>query len=214
MKEEKKETVNKEGWKQCETEVFWGEIAPCDHLVQVYESDNVILESLEGFVTSGLKNNESVIIIATTDHIKALNRRLILNGLDINELQLKKYYIPLNAEETLEKFMIKGWPDDERFMKTVTNLVNDARGKENRKVRAYGEMVAILWGKGENGATVHLEHLWNKFCALEIFCLFCAYPKSGFTQDVEASINHICSAHTKLIAGDKKSRTEVFYKKI
>jgi hypothetical protein len=73
-------------------------------------------------------------------------------------------------------------------------------------------MVAILWEKGHSGATVQLEHLWNKFCETEAFCLFCAYPRSGFTQDLGSSVNHICSAHTKLIAGDVRSTTEVFYK--
>jgi hypothetical protein len=75
-------------------------------------------------------------------------------------------------------------------------------------------MVAILWGQGHNGATVQLEHLWNKFCETEIFCLFCAYPKTGFTQDPEESIKHICSAHTKMISGLEKSKTEVFYKNL
>lgn len=201
-------------WKRCDTEVFWGEIAPCDHLVQIYESDEVIMNSLEGFVISGIKAGESVIIIATNEHIKGLNRRLVLNGYEIEDLLRNNQYIPLSAEETLEKFMIKGWPNDDKFMATVTTLVEIARGTEKRKVRAYGEMVALLWAQGNNGATVHLEHLWNKFCESEVFCLFCAYPKSGFSQNVIESIHHICSAHTKQIAGDKSSRTEVFYKKV
>jgi hypothetical protein len=199
-------------WKRSDTEVFWGEIAPCDHLVQIYESDEVIMNSLEGFVISGINAGESVIIIATAEHIKGLNRRLILNGLEIDHLLKNSQYIPLSAESTLEKFMVNGWPDDKKFMSTVTSIVNKAKGTEKRKVRAYGEMVALLWAQGNNGATVHLEHLWNKFCESEVFCLFCAYPKSGFTQNVNESIHHICSAHTKQIAGDKSSRTEVFYK--
>ena len=30
--------------------VFWSEIPPCDHLVQIYETEGVWLDSLEGFV--------------------------------------------------------------------------------------------------------------------------------------------------------------------
>ena len=30
------------------SEVFWGEIAPCEHLVQIYEESGVFLDSLEG----------------------------------------------------------------------------------------------------------------------------------------------------------------------
>ena len=33
-----------------ETKVFWGEMSPCDHLVQIYQDDEILLDSLEGFV--------------------------------------------------------------------------------------------------------------------------------------------------------------------
>lgn len=199
-------------WEKCDTPVFWGEIAPSNHLVQIYENDDVILESLEGFVESGFKAGESVIIIATEEHLYALNKRIKARGIDIEKLQTTHQYTPLNAQDTLAKFMINGWPDDDLFMETVKVVISLARGKDKRKVRAYGEMVAILWGQGHNGATVQLEHLWNKFCATEAFCLFCAYPKSGFTQDANESMQHICSTHTMMIAGLERSKTEVFYR--
>jgi len=37
------------------SEVFWGEIAPCEHLVQIYDNDGAFLDSLEGFVAGGLR---------------------------------------------------------------------------------------------------------------------------------------------------------------
>ena len=55
-----------------------------------------------------------------------------------------------------------------------------------RRVRAFGEMVAVMWARGEQGATVRLEHLWHRLCQSEAFSLFCAYPRIGFTQDAEA----------------------------
>jgi hypothetical protein len=200
-----------EHWIETKPQIFWGEIAPCNHILQIYESDDVILNSLEGFVTTGFDAAESVIIIATDEHIRGLNKRLIAAGYDLKRLQEEDQYLPLNAHETLEKFMVNDWPDEKKFINVVTNVVSLAKGKFNRKVRAYGEMVAILWAKGNNGATVNLEQLWNKFCATEQFCLFCAYPKTGFTQDVEQSIFHICNQHSKLIVGDSKSSSQIFY---
>ena len=40
------------------SEVFWGEISPCEHLVQFYEEDGVFLDTLEGFVGGGLRAGE------------------------------------------------------------------------------------------------------------------------------------------------------------
>ena len=67
--------------------------------------------------------------------------------------------------------------------------------------RAGFVVVAVLWAQGHNGATVRLEHLWHEVCEREAFSLFCAYPRSGFTQDAEVSMKEICAAHSKVIAG-------------
>jgi hypothetical protein len=197
-------------WQKVNTQIFWAEIAPCNHIVQIYENEQVILDSLEGFVTSGFEAGENVIIIATEEHINALNLRLIKNGHDVHELCSADQYIPLNAERILSKFMKNDWPDEELFMAAVKEIVGAARN--GRRVRAYGEMVAILWGQGHCAATIHMEYLWNKFCRGTEFCLFCAYPKTGFTQNIEASISEIISTHTKVIAGWPMPANVVYYK--
>ncbi|MDF2437359.1 MAG: hypothetical protein K0Q95_1735 [Bacteroidota bacterium] len=199
-------------WEQSSTKVFWGEIAPAEHLVQIYENDAVMIDSLEGFVTSGFDSGDSVVIIATDEHLQALHVRLKVQGYNLEQLINDSQYVPLNAIDTLSKFMRVGWPDEKLFMKTVTEVILKARGDKARKIRAFGEMVAILWEQGYSGATVQLENLWNKFSEKEEFCLFCAYPKSGFTQDPHTSMQHICSTHTKVIDGLRRSKTEVFYK--
>ena len=198
-------------WMRTETDIFWGEIAPCDHVVQIYENDNVFLDALSGFVGGGINAGECVIVIATAAHLDALENRLTSFGIKVDTLINDDRYIPLNAEATLEKFMVNGWPDEDLFMKTVSGLM-DRAGCRNRRVRAFGEMVAILWAQGNSGATVNLEHLWNKFCAKQSFSLFCAYPKSGFTQDINESLLNICGCHSKMIEGSQPSLTQVLYK--
>jgi hypothetical protein len=66
-------------------------------------------------------------------------------------------------------------------------------------VRAFGEMVALLWAQGHCGATVRLEYLWSRFCDQQGFSLLCAYPKSGFTSDAADSIRQICDAHSHVV---------------
>jgi hypothetical protein len=199
-------------WQQTKADIFWGEIAPCDHVLQIYENDEVFIDALAGFVGGGINSNDSCVVIATDVHLKALEARLESHGIHISTLVSENRYIPLNAEETLSKFMVNGWPDEALFHQTVSEVINKARGKQRRKVRAFGEMVAILWAQGSNGATVQLEHLWNDFCEKEPLCLFCAYPKAGFTEDIKESLDHICCAHSKMIAGTEKQLTEIFYK--
>lgn len=201
------------GWQTSKAKVFWGEIAPCDHVLQIYEDDDAFLELLTNFIGEGINLDEGVIVIATDVHLKGLEAKLSSHGLNVESLVSNKQYFPLNADDVLSKFMRDGWPDEELFVSVVTDLIKNARGRD-KKVRAFGEMVAILWAEGNSGATVNLEHLWNKFCQKEVFCLFCAYPKSGFTQGNEESMQHICDSHTRMVKGKPDSKDEILYKTI
>lgn len=197
-------------WNRTSADNFWGEIAPCDHVLQIYENDGVFLDALSGFIGGGIKAGECVIIIATQAHLKALENRLISYGISVDTLIDDDRYIPLDAEVVLSQFIKDGWPDEELFMQTISSLVE--RGtRRGRRIRAFGEMVALLWAQGLSGATVQLEHLWTKFCTQHEMSLFCAYPKSGFTQDINVSIANICNCHTKMIDGAEKQLTEVVY---
>jgi hypothetical protein len=180
-------------------EVFWGEIAPCEHSVQIYEDTDVFLDSLEGFVCGGLRAGDGVVIIATPEHLAVLDDRLVSNGFDLDACRSSDQYITLDAAETLSLFMVNGWPDEHRFEQFVTDLLARARANE-RRVRAFGEMVALMWARGHNGATVRLEYLWHELCQKEVFSLFCAYPRSGFTKDPDESIREICDAHSRVVA--------------
>ena len=53
---------------------------------------------------------------------------------------------------------------------------------------------------GHQGATVQLEHLWHRLCQKEAFSPFCAYPRSGFTDDAEESMRKICDTHSRVVA--------------
>ncbi|MFD2147634.1 MEDS domain-containing protein [Mucilaginibacter antarcticus] len=180
-------------------------------MVQIYENDESFLNVLGGFVSSGLTAGECVVLIATTPHLNALTDLLNKDGFCVAELAADDQLILLDAEQTLAQFMVNGWPEAQLFNTCVSGIIKRAKDR-NRPVRAFGEMVALLWAKKEAAATVHLENLWNRFCETQAFCLFCAYPKIGFTQDVNTSAHTICCAHSKMISGEQKSATRIFYK--
>jgi hypothetical protein len=205
--------IDKE-WQKADAQVFWGEIAPSEHVVQIYENDKAFLDLLIGFVIGGLRSGESVIIIATSAHILAINEKLKAENFDPFYLGLKNQYIALDAAETLSKFMIDGWPDENLFRHVVSTVLARARKYNRHHIRAFGEMVALLWAKGYSGATVKLEHLWKEFCEVESFCLFCAYPQSGFTEDPNTSMMHICETHSKVIRMVEEHTNEIVYRNV
>ena len=180
--------------------VFWGEISPCEHAVQIYGDDSVFMDALEGFIGAGLRAGDAAIVIATPAHLAGLEQRLDSHGVDVGLARREQRYLAIPADRVLGEFMVDGWPDEERFREVVCTMLDKARGG-GRNVRAFGEMVALLWAQGHAAATVRLEHLWNRLCTQERFPLFCAYPKAGFTSDPSRSIRDVCAAHSRVFYG-------------
>ena len=204
--------ASNEHWSRLATHDFWGAIIPSDHVVQIYNDDQAFLVLLEGFVTSGFAANDCVIVIATDEHQHALEERLRFKGYDVFDLKLQDQFIQLNARETLSEFMINNWPDEVLFRHMINRLLSRAISR-NRNVRAFGEMVALLWSQGNIAATVQLENLWNKICQDEALSLFCAYPRSGLNQRALESILHICGSHSKMIKPDG-THLGILYKEV
>jgi hypothetical protein len=178
--------------------VFWGEIAPCEHIAQFYEDDGVLLDTLAGFVGGGLRSGESAIVLATAKRLEVLEQRLEQSGVDVPTARSQDQFITMVAEEALAKFMVNQWPDDQLFADFVTGLIARAQAS-GRRVRAFGELVALLWARGEVAATVRLEFLWHGLCHSRAFSLFCAYPKEGFTKDPLKSLDVIRATQSRII---------------
>lgn len=200
-----------DNWIAAEANVFWNKLAPNDHLVQLYDNDAVFLNSLQLFATTGFDAGESVIVIATNDHLNLLEERLMQRGYDVNLLFANDHFIPLNADDLLSMFMVNGMPDERLFMRTVSELVRRAKNK-GRNIRAFGEMVLLLWERGNTEATIQLEALWNKFCAREKLCLFCAYLRDIFIDEEGPGVHDICSCHSKEIAGWNETGSKILYR--
>jgi hypothetical protein len=202
---------NSNSWKTSNVQMFWGKIAPADHVVQIYEDDKIFMASLFGYVNTGLLEGDSIVIIATKEHIQNLNLLLNKQGYNLDALIARDRYIALEANETLDKFMVNNLPDEKLFNQCISAVMKRAQ-KNDRKVRAFGEMVAILWEQGLKDATFQLENLWNKLHQKNHFSLFCAYPKNGFTHTEHNCVNTVCSAHSKVIVGGSLVSSEIFYK--
>ena len=200
-------------WMKVPVNKFWGEIASRDHIVQMYENDKILINSLAGFVRDGVNSRDTTIIIATPLHLAKLEEKLEQDGIDLYAEINENRFVAVDAEETLQSFMIDDWPDAPLFFLTVSELIQSVK-VEGRPIRAFGEMVALLWERGLKGATVQLEYLWNKFAEKEAFSLFCAYPRSAFSDDLHNSLSGICCAHSKILAGTEGDSTEVIYRSV
>jgi PAS domain S-box-containing protein len=179
--------------------VEWKEMGESEHFVQFYENDEFLIESVSSFVGAALTDNQSGLVIATAEHRQAIQRKLLACGVDVSEATEAGRYVVLDASETMSTFMVDDMPDAHLFNETIGSiLANLSQG--GRRIRAFGEMVALLWAEGNRDAAIRLEELWNELGKRHTFALFCAYPIAGFDHESHATpFDGICSCHTRVI---------------
>lgn len=178
----------------------WSEAGPRAHTVQFYGEDISLLKELSCFIGAALMAGDAAVVIATKAHRDGLTQRLQSLGFDTAKAFEQARYVPLDAAETLEKFMLDGMPDAALFNEITGSILGQAaaaaEGKTSR-IAAFGEMVALLWAEGNAEAALRLEELWNDLAQTYPFYLRCAYPMSGFNrEDHGASFQKICGAHS------------------
>ena len=180
----------------------WSEMSASEHFVQFYESEVFLLDSLSGFIDTGLSAGDACIVIATKAHRERLEERLKAKGLDLIAAHMRGEYIALDAVETLSKFMVDGLPDPQRFLEIIGSVIRQA-GEGRLHVRAFGEMVALLWEEGNQAGAIHLEELWNDLARIHSFSLFCAYPMHGFGKAAHGTpFTEIGTHHTRVIPAE------------
>ena len=68
----------------------------------------------------------------------------------------------LDAQATLDRLLLNGQPDRELFNTVIGEALTGVQARAGHTgIRAYGEMVGLLWKAGQREAAVRLEALWN-----------------------------------------------------
>ena len=169
------------------------------HVVQFYEDEELLAQTVANFISKGIVAGEFVVVIATEAHRDAFCDRLKKIWIDVDGARNSGQLALLDARETLAQFMVDGSPDWERFRAVIGSVLDRGRaGREARVIRAYGEMVDLLWRDGNRDAAIKLEGLWNEIGALYPFDLLCAYVMDNFYKESDgAEFARICNVHTQ-----------------
>jgi hypothetical protein len=162
-----------------------------DHIVQTYQDPAFLAEAVAEYLGTGLRRGEAAIIIARPAHSEAFLAKLAAAG---EPAQI----VVLDAEQTLARFMVDGLPQWNPFREVIGGLIAQMR-LQYPAVRAYGEMVDILWQEGKRDAAIRLEEYWNELTRLQTFSLFCAYAMDALDPKAYAGLQSVCKAHTHFI---------------
>ena len=169
------------------------------HAVRFYETPEALSVIVADFLGEGLAIGSPAILIGTPEHAALVSKQLVTRGYDLERLQDADDLLILDAKRLLSEFMIDGMPHPASFRDAIIPVIERAcRGRDECVIRAYGEMVDVLWQAGHTVAAVRLEMLWNELARTHDFALLCGYAMGHFYKD--ASIEEVCSQHTHLVS--------------
>ena len=175
------------------------------HAVRFYDSVESLARMVSGFLAEGLTAKQPALAIATPDHARAIEAALIAKGWDVLAVKASGELTVLDAEETLASFMVDGMPDAAKFAAIASHAIDRAcKGRRDCTIRAYGEMVDVLWKRNQSIAAIRLELLWNRLSATKDFSLLCGYAMGNFLKETERA--DVRGQHTHVLMDDDKAQ--------
>ena len=168
------------------------------HDVHFYRTEESLVNSVVDFLAAGIRVGQPVIVIATPEHRRAFISGLRSRNLDPEELFAGRLAIWLDARETLNSFMDDGMPNRELFIATVGSVFERLLDKRHYLVvRAFGEMVDLLWKDGNVDGAILLERHWNELAMKYKYSLLCGYSIDNFVAEAGvAGFRRVCDHHT------------------
>ena len=183
---------------------------PCDHIVQLYQDEDFLSRAVCRFAGAALANGEGIILVPTMTHWNAIRPRLEAEGVNVKAARERGQLTVVDADEMLPRFMRDAMPDSSVFLGLAADVVGQARaGVRYEKVRWWGEMVNVLWERGEVAASMNLEDQFDQLAKKHDIAIFCSFLMDNFNGEVHTHmLPRLGTNHSHLIPVEDYARLE------
>jgi anti-sigma regulatory factor (Ser/Thr protein kinase) len=171
--------------------------AGAEHAVDFYRADDELVPRVAAYLKEALAADRVAVVIATEPHFVAMRQELAATGIDVQGAIDGARLIFLDANAAVDRLIVGGRIDREAFDREIGDTMRTAceRGGE---VRAYGEIVDLLWQAGNTPGAIELERLWNELIAELRFELLCAYhSEAAGAPEHRHALQEVCQLHTR-----------------
>ena len=184
--------------------------APRDHIVQLYQDQDFLNRAVCRFAAAALANGEGLILVPTLAHWNAFRPRLEAGGVDVKAARDRGQLTVVDADEFLPSFMRGTMPDAPVFLGLATEVITRARGAGRYpKMRWWGEMVNVLWERGDVAGSMSLEDLFDQLGHEQDVALFCSFLMDNFNGEVHTRmLPRLGKNHSHLIPVEDYARLE------
>jgi hypothetical protein len=192
----------------------WGGLlasaGPRDHIVQLYQDQEFLNRAVCRFAAAAIANGEGVILVPTVSHWEAFRPRLEAEGVDTAAAQDQGQLTVVDADTLLPQFMRDAMPDAPVFLGLAADVIDRARGQGRYpRVRWWGEMVNVLWERGDVAASMALEDQFDRLAREHEIAIFCSFVMDNFNGEVHARmLPRLGQNHSHLIPVEDYARLE------
>lgn len=174
---------------------------PKQHTAQLYSSAGFLGEAVGLFLAEGARRGEIGIVITTPEHDEVIRAGLRKQGIQPDELVAAGRLVMRDAVATLATVMKDGRLDHERVADEVNSLLQ-LGVRQNTSLRAYGEMVMLLWRGGNTVAAIELEQLWNKLIVGQRCAVLCGYHSETIAGSYPG-FGDVCREHVQVLPSER-----------
>lgn len=177
------------------------------HCVLLYQDETYLTDAIGAWAEAGLRNGEGVVVVARGTVREPVRAWLKGAGLDPATCEATGQLLLLDADATLRLFMVGGRPQPNLFANAIAPLIAGLKAASpSGEVRAWGEMVDLLWRRAQGPAALALEGLWNDLLGAQGFRLFCAYQVDAFDALQFPKVRAIAGSHGFLLPAEDEAR--------
>lgn len=149
------------------------------HLAQFHRNIDALTESAFVFLEAGLRQGNSLLIIAPAQRVEQLFDRLSTGRFHPKGLSNSGQLTVMDSAAIIDKLSSNGHTELARFRGLLGPVLSRLR-PFGRGTRIYTEIANVLWETGQTDTAIRLEDLWNALAGAYTFSLFC-----GFTMDTQ-----------------------------
>ena len=174
------------------------------HIVQICDSDDVLVEGAGYFVTEGIDRGEAVILTGTQSHMHGIRRVLRSRGINVDACESRGQLVFTDAEEAVKAVLVGNEPDRQRFediaAQVMEPLVADTRWSG---LRWWGEMSNVFNKLGLQTAVLRDEEIGDGICRKYGLSLMCSFQCDRFDPaSYNGCLQDVCTRHTHVIPSD------------
>jgi len=172
------------------------------HDLQIYDSDESLIESEISFFDSAFEAGHSLVAIDSDANLFAVESRLRKRGFDVGQLIASGRYTSMNNEEALTAVSRDGVPDGELYDAAMKPLVQRALAASTglpRHVSIFGAIAPILCARGQFDEMSRLEAIADAYAASHPVSILCFYSTSCLGDASSGIAARVCAHHATIV---------------